>query len=89
MTNLQVLALPKRAKLSVEEKAALREAGIIVIHVDDPRSARLLTADPFPVTASALARAAIHGLNNADICTDKAKNAAWDALVKSMQGEEP
>lgn len=77
----RVLLVGKSAGLSAEDKAALKEAGILVVTLKDPSQARLLTGEPWPFTANMLTRAALEALHGT---SDYARSKAWLALTKVM-----
>lgn len=80
-TETRVLLVAKSAGLSSEDKAALKEAGILVVTLKDPSQAKLLTGEPWPFNANMLTRAAIEALNGT---SDYSRSRAWLALTKAM-----
>ena len=85
-TEKRILVVPQDCGLSEEDRAALREAGIVVITVKKPGDVRLLTNEAPPFTPHDMFRAALRGLANSGL-TQQAQ--AWNVLAKLVLEEKP
>jgi hypothetical protein len=82
--NQRVIVVPRATKVSQADRDALREAGIIVMTVDDPSQVRMLSPEGPPLTSNQMLRAALVGLAGA---FESNKAAAWNALAKIVGSE--
>ena len=76
----------KPKAISLRDKKALKEAGVIVIEIDDPDSARLVKAG-VEIEGGALLRAAADAIMNASITTGTPRELFGKAVCAAIQAE--
>lgn len=84
----QTILFVKPKAISQRDKKALRNAGVIVVEIDDPNSARLVKAAA-ELEGSALLRAAAKAINNHSFGGDSVRSLFGQAIAEEILSTSP
>jgi hypothetical protein len=76
--NKQLLILPDGKSFTQKQTKELRDAGFIVVHLPDPKEARLINAETLPFSSSDVLHIALKALRQAD------NTYAYRSLVEGL-----
>ena len=83
MADPTVLFVKPKA-ISTKDKKALQAAGVIVVEIDDPASARFVKAG-VDLDSGEILRAAAHAIANASLSTGSAKELFGKAMCAAIE----
>lgn len=87
MSDPSILFVKPKA-ISRQDKKVLQEAGVIVIEIDDPSSAKLVRAG-VDVDGGAILKAAAHAIANAGYANGTAKELFGNAVCAAIEAAYP